>query len=286
MRISRGRWISGSTCGGVLWAGVVACTALLHPGSAAAPDHFAVEVRLGVDRTRTDIRKLRPADQKAIQEVLAKRLPILADRGGKGGIVQVNSFDDILARVPVDKVGEPQLEMFGRRGVLEFRHLDDVQTTLNPDGRYLLDIISIQNKPQIRFRDRKTNQPVTAEAFIPRCPLVVSQADIAPDSARAGEGSPPVVSIQFTDQGTKRLQGFASKPGRLLAMVLDSELLSINASVRKVRGKKKGSTEEVGQMDITGACASPTEANYLAVVFNSGALPCPLTVRSTKLVAE
>jgi preprotein translocase subunit SecD len=256
---------------------------------ASAQDSFTTEVKLAVDRARTDVKKLRPTDTKTLEEVLKKRAPML---GAKDGKVDVRSFDDIRVRVLADKVEPSQLRMLGRPGQLELRYLENVQTSLNPKARYYVDVLSIQDKTTIRFRDRETNLPVAAPEFVRRCPLILSNADLEPDSAKVvGSGLLMAVRVRFTPRATRRLEGFTGKPGRLLAVMLDGELLSINAVTRKVNSGKKGgqkgdSDVDLSELDLSGGFGTAEEAGYLALVLNSGPLPFPLTVVSNAIVAE
>ena len=62
----------------------------------------------------------------------------------------------------------------------------------------------------------------------------------------------------------------------------------MHAVARTVKERKKGSApgeDELGQMDVGGGFDTDEEAGYLALIFNSGALPCPLVVRSSGIAA-
>jgi preprotein translocase subunit SecD len=92
--------------------------------------------------------------------------------------------------------------------------------------------------------------------------------------------------VQFTSRGAKRLRGFTGKPGRLLAITLDGELIGLHAVARAVKKPAKGDEEELSQLDVAGGFGTEEEAGYLALVFNSGPLPCALRVLSNQIVAD
>jgi preprotein translocase subunit SecD len=262
---------------------LAACLAVLAP--ARAQEDFTTEVRLGLDHERPVARKLGAGDLKAIESVLTKRLPIL---GSKKGTVEARSLDDIRVRVQSGRVGDPEARMFARQGLLEFRYLEDVQTALNPRGRYLFDEINIQGDSRLRFRDRKTDKVLPLPEFLARCPLILSNEDLEPDAAQRVTGDTLMaVRVEFNSRSAKRLEQFLKKPGRLLAIVLDGEMISMNtvAERPKTDRKDKDARVQVAQIDIGGGFGSAAEAAYLAAVFNSGPLPCPLSVRSRQIVS-
>lgn len=269
---------------------VLAVAALLVVTACGAPrgdaaESLVTEIRLALDRGKGDPKKEREPDLKAVEQVLKKRLTIFAAQGGS---VEVRKPDEIVLRVPVEKVGQNQLRILCRAGSLQIQPLDDVATNFNPDGRYLLDSLSIQGKTTLRFRDRRSNLPISAPEFLSRCPRLLENKDLQPDSARVvGSGLSLAVRLQFTDQAAKRLTRFTRKPGHLLATVLDGEMVGINASTGPVKGgKKQQPADDLGQIEVTGGFGTEEEAGYLATVFNSGPLPFPLTVLSQKLAAD
>ena len=251
-----------------------------------------MEIRLSVDATKGKAAKLSEADVKRLAEVLEKRLPIFATMGGR---VEVRSPSDIRMRVPGHEVLPSQLQFLTRIGKLEVRHLDEVRTSVNPGGRYFLDVRTISDvnggAPAIRFRDSRADRVIPGGEFLPRCPLVLSNEDLLPDSAqRVGNGALIGVRVQFNPKGSRRLERLMKKPGRLLAIALDGEIVSINAVTSRGTPRKKGEAdeeeEEVQQIDILAGFNTPEEAVYLATVFNSGVLPAPIKVVSAKLAAD
>lgn len=283
----------------LLAACAVPAYATLLRSASAANKGFATELRLGVDRTRVKGDRFRAADEARLKAVLTRRLPMLADTGGS---VEIASVDDIRVRAPVAKVEDVQVRALLRPALLEIRYLEGLRSTLNPDGRYLMDALTIQEaggtRTALRFLDTRSNTRMPAAQFLERCPLILTNADLTVDSAEAfGSGENNAVRIRFNEAGTKRLEGFMKKPGRLLAVVLDGDLITVNAVVQKVRRRKKetkegegengkGGESEVGQIEIAGSLANEGEAAYLAMAFNAGALPVPLKLLGSRLVAE
>lgn len=264
----------------------------------AGADSFIHEILLNVDQKKLGPKqRFDKEEQKALEAVLTKRLPLVGRGEGK---VVIRGPEDIRMKVPADKVDDSQLSMLTRIGQLEFRNLDDIQTNLNPHGHYLLDQLTLPDRTEIRFRERETGRPVSPAKYLPRCPLIMDTSDIEPGSAHVvRDGAFMFVRIELNKPSMKRLTRFLNKPGQILAAVLDGEIISVNAVARKqVRLKKpknapkpspdekKDELEELGTLDIAGGFKTADEAAYLAVVLNSGALPVPLTVVSSKIVAE
>jgi preprotein translocase subunit SecD len=254
-------------------------------GPVRAQSGYSTELRLAVDPGAPEAKKVGRAEEKLMQPALEKRLPILAVTGGR---VEVRTADDILVRIPAEKVSEPQLRMFRRRGLLEFRNLDDVHTSLNPRGRYLLDLLRVQKTSVIRFQERETGRVHQAAEILRRSPLLLDNRDLIAGAARVVTQGHFAVRVQVTREAGKRLERFTSKPGRLLAVALDGEIIGLHALTKDLGRGAEGEDGKKGLMDldITGGFTTEQEARFLATVFNSGPLPCPLTVVSSKLVGE
>lgn len=259
------------------------------------------ELKLGVDRTRVKVEKLGKTDPVTLREVLEKRVAAVA---GAAGEVEVTDRDDIRVVAPLEKLTEAQVRILTQPGRIECRALEDVHSNLNPGGRYLIDVLTVQNETTLRFRDRQTNRQVQTSALLARSPLLLGNADFAPEGAHVLGNS--LVRVKLNERATARLNQFLKKPGRLMAVVMDGEVLAINASVTPVapprRGKKKKKKAEpgvigaepmaeepeqsAGFLDIPGSFSKPEEAAQLAGMINAGVLPYPLTVRSSRIVAE
>lgn len=258
-------------------------------GGAAAQDSFTHEIRLTLDRAKLKVGTAAKVDTKALEEALKKRLPILR---AKNGTVEVKNLEDIRIRVPVDRVDPSQLKMLVVPGQLELRHLEDVQTNLNPHGKYVLDVLSRSDgQDKIRFRERDGVKVIQPEEFFRRCPLIVSNEDLEPgDATVVREGALMAVRVGFNKRATERMNRFQSKPGRILVILLDGEIITLNSVTRKAeKPRKKGDEpKDDGRttIDIGGGFAGEDEAAYLAAVFNAGPLPVPLKVVSAQIVSE
>lgn len=270
--------------------------ALLSASAVIAQGSVAVELRLGVDRTRVRVEKLRKTDAPLLKEVLESRVEAIA---GAAGAVEVQDRDEIRVRVPLEKLTSEQARALTRPGKLEFRSLADVHSNLNPDGRYLIDVLSVQGESQLRFRDRRTSQPIATERLIAKSPLLFGNEDLEPDGAHLAGTA--FVRVRLNERATRRLKQFVKKPGRLMAVVLDGEILAINAAVtpiaspRRPKGKKRkgqdpatspadAPDDDTVALDVPGNFAKPEEAALMVGVLNSGVLPYPLAVRSQKVV--
>ena len=277
-------------------------------GSVHAQKDFVQELKLAVDRKSAPDARLRPGDERVIEEVLKKRLRILSPDGGS---VTVTAPDQILVKATGGKsISDAQLRQFTRPGRLELRHLDDIRTSLNDDARYVVETIHVQNRSVMRFRDTRTGRAVPLEEFLKRCPVLASTDDIEPESARLVSGLFVGVRVEFKEKTARRLEAFSATPGRIVAVVLDGEVIALNGAsrpvYRPVRGEQRpketreerqarkqrekeleeARKREARGLDITGGYASEEEAAYLARVLNSGALPAPLMVVSKSLGAE
>lgn len=270
-------------------------SALLPAAAFGAPkddvpsDSFLWDIELAVDKKALGSRKRSADDLKRLEEVLKLRLPILTLAKDESKIT-IKSDSEILIRVPSDQVVDPQVAMLSRVGDLELRYLDDLQTSFNPEGRYFLETLTVQGietKSVTRFRDRKTNLPLSAEKFLSQSPLLATSVDLEPDSAhRVGSGLQMAVRARFNKKVAKKLESLAGKPGRLLAMALDGQIVSIYAlsPKPKQKGKKQPKEEsDFGDVDVLAGFGTEEEAQWLAVVLNSGPLPLPLKVVSSHI---
>jgi len=253
----------------------------------AQDEAVPIDVRLAVDLARIDARKLRPADTQAAGAVLKERLTVLSAE--PGGQVDARAPEDIRVRVTAPKLAPSQLRLFSRTGRLELRHLDDLQTALKPKGRYLLEVYTVQQKRVIRFRDQRSREIVSAEKFLSGSPLVASGEDLLPGSARVvGDTGFATVRIRLKQAGSRRLDRFGREPGRMLAIVLDGEILGLTAVSQKPekrKDRKLDLDDAPSEVDIAAGFSTEAEARWLAVVLNSGPLPFPLTVTSPRLPA-
>ncbi|MCC2672669.1 MAG: hypothetical protein K0Q72_5141 [Armatimonadetes bacterium] len=278
-------------------AGALALLTLV--GGVLAQSEVIMELKLGIDRTRVRADKVK-LDSKYLAEILERRTAFLAEQGAT---VEVKGADEIHVRLPLEKLTPGQERLLTRTGHLEFRSLEDIHTNLNPDGRYMIDVLTVQGKQQLRFRDRNTNLPIDSKRLVAKAALLLDNDDLVAGGAQSvADGA--IVRAKLTEKAAKRLESFLKKPGRLVAVVLDEEIVAISAAVTTipVKGQKKSKkkkdeappipgqpdpappAESGGEVDIPGGFSGPEEAALLAGVLNAGELPFPLTIRSKQLV--
>ena len=141
--------------------------------------------------------------------------------------------------------------------------------------------------------------------LVSRSPLLFDNDDLAPNGAEAVANG-AIVRVKLTEKATTRLESFLKKPGRLVAVVLDDDVVAISAAVTTIAPKRKPKDKKTkdetpvvpgqpepapapkeelgGQVDIPGGFSTPEEATLLAGVLNAGELPFPLTIRSRHVV--
>jgi preprotein translocase subunit SecD len=253
------------------------------------PAGFTTELKLAIDPKAPRAKKLSSSEATELQAVLKGRLPILSP---DKGTVEYHAPDDIRVRVKADAVTDTQLKLYRKPGIFELRHLEDVQTGVNPGGRFTLDLLNINGKVSMRFRERPEGRVVPIEKVLDASPLIVGNREVVPGSCKVVTGTTSMaVRVRFTEAGAKKLDRFAGEAGRLLAVVVDNEIVAINAVPQRPKSKKKDKAEReaeleaFSQVDVSGGFTSELEANALAVILNAGPLNYPLNVVSTKLIA-
>lgn len=262
-----------------------------------AQDAFTTEIQLAVDASRTDPDKIRKEDEQRVEAALKRRLKLFTTTGE--GTVQFEGLTAIRVRAPVERVTPAQLGGIVRSGYIEIRHLEDIRTGQNPNGRYEVSTVNVfgggkEQRVETRFIDHRDGKPIPVKDFLKQSPLLLSSADIAPNGANVVT-SPGylAVRVQFTASGTRKLESFIKKQGRFLAVTLDGEIITLTVTTgepekREARKRPKNAPrqeDEVTQLDILGGFGSAEEATALATVLNSGPLPLPLKVVNTRLVA-
>lgn len=275
----------------LLAGGVSGSRAQEPAGKTQEPDEFVTEIRLAVDRTRANPLRLKKADLKEVEEVLTRRLAIF---GSKEGKVAARSLENLTMWVPSVRVDELQLKVLCREGRLEVRHLDGVRTSFNSDGRFGIDVRTVQGESHLRFREFASSRIIPTETFLKRCPVVLDSGDFERDSVQpTGSGGLATMRIHLTEKAARRIRSFTRKP-KIVAIVLDGQMQGVTALSRPPRPKKSKKDrsaagapvpEDAGDtLDVNLTLSGPDEAGYMAVVLNSGALPGPLRVVSEKVI--
>ncbi len=115
------------------------------------------------------------------------------------------------------------------------------------------------------------NQELMAwQAFLASCPVILTGADLLPNSAAhlSGQASIPAVSQTFDAKGTEAFGQFTSQhTGELNGIVLDDAVISAPVINEPIMN---------GEAEISGGFANLAEAQNLANLLNAGALPVPL----------
>lgn len=186
-------------------------------------------------------------------EIIRKRIdktgalePILQSQGRDRIILQIPGFDNP-ARVR---------DLLGTTAKLTFQWVD-------PKGRHT-DPLPLDQSGQML--------PIDREVLLTGEDIVEARAGYNPDPSKPES----MVSLRFTSKGTRLFSDLTQSPfhGRLLAIVLDGKILS----APRIQGHIPN-----GQAHITGNF-SMEEAQNLALMINSGALPAPLTILEEKVV--
>ncbi len=260
---------------------------LLGAGDARAQKSFAMEVRLALEQSPKGARTLSRADEHRMRDVLLRRVEAIA---GKGGSVEVASADEIRVLIPSERVTPAELKTLCRVGRLEVRLLQNVRSSTNLKARYFIDTLSVQSghtqSSSLRIRDQETGRVVPLLDFLPKCPLLLNSADLEKDGARV-VGSPPLIAVRVTFNAAANEQlDFFAKPGTMLAVTLDGELISINAMESSTAKRPKRKRDELPELDVLAGFNTPEEAAALAASLNAGVLPAPLAVSGYKLIAQ
>jgi len=115
------------------------------------------------------------------------------------------------------------------------------------------------------------NQELTAwQAFLATCPVILTGANLLPNSAAhlSGQASVPAVSQTFDAKGTQAFAQFTSQhTGELNGIVLDDAVISAPVINEPILN---------GEAEISGGFTNLGEAQSLANLLNAGALPVPL----------
>ena len=125
--------------------------------------------------------------------------------------------------------------------------------------------------PDQQKKTTALNQELIAwQAFLASCPVILTGADLLPNSAAhlSGQASIPAVSQTFDAKGTEAFGQFTSQhTGELNGIVLDDAVISAPVINEPIMN---------GEAEISGGFANLAEAQNLANLLNAGALPVPL----------
>ena len=179
--------------------------------------------------------------------MLRRRIGLL---GMAGAVVQRQGHDNILAEVPGAKDQQRFLDLILNPGILEFRLVAE------PDA-------DAADFDMLLERASKDKIPVLKQAVISADDLVYAQPGLDPLS------SAPMVKFRFNSRGRQQLAAVTTENvGRVLAIVLNGEVVSAPRIMGPITG---GWGQISGQFTVT-------EADNMAMLMRSGALPAKLTV--------
>ena len=179
--------------------------------------------------------------------MLRRRIGLL---GMTDAIVQRLGHDQILAQVPGVKDQQRFLDLILNPGILEFRLVAEADADA-ADFDLLLE------------RASKDKIPVLKQAVVSADDLVYAQPGFDPLS------SAPMVNFRFNGRGRQQLAAVTTENvGRVLAIVLNGEVVSAPRIMGPITG---GWGQISGQFTVT-------EAENMAMLMRSGALPAKLTV--------
>lgn len=195
-------------------------------------------------------------------EIVSQRINAL---GTTEPTIQRQGLDRILVQVPGLEDPERVKDILGKTARLQFRLLCDSQPQIAgerppPDCEELPDQNNSQLKYWVQTSSRAT---VEGEHLVDAQPAFDSQTN------------EPIVSFRFNQQGAVRFGRLTQENvGRPFAIVLDNEVISAPVIREPILG---------GTGQISGRFTTE-EANDLAIVLRSGALPAKLTIVEERTV--
>ncbi len=204
------------------------------------------------------------------QEALADSIEVVRRRidpaGNKEVLIQAQGQDRIVVQAPGDNDPEALKQIINRTGQLSFHRVDtsvnptDATAGLLPPGRMVTPIAATEGGGQL---------------------VLFEEAEVTGDmveTASAGvndDGGGFQINFTFDQRGARRFADYTREHvGELFAIVLDSEVISYPRIQTPITG---------GSGRITGNFA-PEEAQRIATLIRSGALPAPLTTLDQRSV--
>ena len=219
---------------------------------------------------RIDVAMTPEAKRAYGKEALADSIEVVRRRidpaGNKEVQIQPQGDDRIVVQAPGDNDPEALKQIINRTGQLSFHRVDtsvsaeDAAAGLLPPNRMVVPIAQTEGGGQL---------------------VVYEEAEVTGDmveSASAGidsQGGGFQINFAFDSRGARRFADYTKEHiGELFAIVLDSEVISY---------PRIQSAITAGQGRITGNFA-PEEAQRIATLIRSGALPAPLTTLEQRSV--
>lgn len=225
---------------------------------------------VNVEGPRIDIAMTPDAKRAFGQEALADSIEVVRRRidpaGNKEVLIQPQGADRIVVQAPGDNDPEALKQIINRTGQLSFHRVDasaspdDAEAGLLPPGRIVVPIAEVEGGGAL---------------------VLWEEAEVTGDmveSASAGidqDGGGFQINFAFDSRGARRFADYTKEHvGELFAIVLDNEIISYPRIQTPITG---------GQGRIIGNFA-PEEAQRIATLIRSGALPAPLTTLDQRTV--
>jgi protein-export membrane protein SecD len=219
---------------------------------------------------RIDVAMHPEAKRAFAQEALADSIEVVRRRidpaGNKEVLIQPQGADRIVVQAPGDNDPEALKQIINRTGQLSFHRVDvsvspeDQAAGLLPPNRFVVPIAATEGGGALVLWEEPE---VTGDMV---------------ESASAGlnsDGGGFQINFAFDSRGARRFADYTREHiGELFAIVLDNEVISYPRIQSAITG---------GSGRITGNF-SPEEANRIATLIRSGALPAPLTTLDQRTV--
>jgi protein-export membrane protein SecD len=233
-------------------------------GSGARTYEIAVES--GVVRMTLTTEAKRHYQQEALGdsiEVVRRRID---PAGNKEVLIQAQGADRIVVQAPGDNDPEALKQIINRTGQLSFHRVDtginpnDITAGILPPNRIIVPIAAVEGGGQLVLWE---------EAEVTGDMVESASAGLDPD------GGGFQINFAFDQRGARRFADYTQEHiGELFAIVLDNEVISYPRIQSAITG---------GQGRITGNF-TPEEAQRIATLIRSGALPAPLTTLDQRTV--
>ncbi len=241
---------------------------LMRTGSLVGASVRPYEV--AVTGPRIDVAMTADAKRAYGQEALADSIEVVRRRidpaGNKEVLIQPQGADRIVVQAPGDNDPEALKQIINRTGQLSFHRVDpsvsaaDMQADLLPPNRIIVPISAVEGGGALVVYEEPE---VTGD--------MVETASAGLDS----DGGGFQINFAFDSRGARRFADYTREHvGELFAIVLDNEVISSPRIQTPITG---------GSGRITGNFA-PEEAQRIATLIRSGALPAPLTTLDQRTV--
>ena len=173
---------------------------------------------------------------------------------------------NILVQLPGIKDPERALELIGKTAQLEFKLVDEENTSRAESGP----VPEGDERLMMKSRNKETGVTTTTPILLKKQTLLTG--DMLTD-ARVRIGgefrNEPYVALEFNSEGSRIFERVTGENvGKRIAIILDNTVYSAPVVRERISG---------GKASVTGGF-TPDEAKDLAIVLRAGALPAPVSV--------